>query len=56
MKNKEQKMLEVKLLAGIQRVIKANKATLTKKAEKAIQKIFKQVAKKSHKVNISASE
>ena len=56
MKNKEQKMLEVKLLAGIQKVIKANKATLTKKAEKLLKKVSKQVAKKSHKMMVSTSK
>ena len=56
MKKTERKILEKKLLTGIKKVIKANKVALTNKTEKAIKKVFKQVAKKSNKTKVSLSK
>lgn len=49
MKKNERKALEEKLLSAIKKVIKANKADLTNKTEKAIKKALKQIAKKTNK-------
>ena len=56
MKKAERKAIEAKLLTGIQKIIKANKVVLTNKTEKAIKKVFKQVAKKQNKAKISLSK
>jgi len=56
MKKTERKAIEEKLLTGIQKIIKANKVALTNKTEKAIKKIFKQVAKKQNKTKIGISK
>ena len=55
MKNAEHKILEEKLLTGIIKVMKANKVALTNKTEKAVKKVFKQVAKKANKTKVSLS-
>lgn len=49
MKNIDRKLLEARLLAGVEKVINEHHAVLTKKTEKAIQKILKQIAKKASK-------
>jgi hypothetical protein len=48
MKNSERKLLEARLLTGVKKVISNQHAVLTKKTEKAIQKILKQLAKKAY--------
>lgn len=56
MKKSERKELEKKLLIGAKKLLKANKVILTNKTEKAIIKVFKQVAKKACKKKIIPSK
>lgn len=56
MKKSERKELEKKLLIGAKKLLKANKVILTNKTEKAIIKVFKQVAKKACKKKVIPSK
>jgi hypothetical protein len=49
MKNKEKKELEGKLLAAIEKVIRDNKAHLSRKIERNLKKSIKQIVKKTDK-------
>ena len=54
MKKKERNALEEKLLAGIKKVIMANKADLTIKTEKIIKQVLRKIAKKIKKEKATA--
>ncbi len=56
MKKTERITLEEKLLASIKEIIKANKAELTRKIEKAVKKSIKQIVKKTIKKKKSVSQ